>query len=133
MTNQSKTSKGWNIRLWIAQSILAAIFIWAAYMKLFTPTEKLALMWPWAAQVPQTLLKFTGIVDLTGALGLILPGLFHIKPKLTPIAALCIIVLMAVAITFHVSRGESSVIGANIIFAVIAAFIAWGRFKKVPL
>jgi uncharacterized membrane protein YphA (DoxX/SURF4 family) len=130
MTNQQQPSKAWNIALWIAQTILAVILIWAAYMKLFTPTEKLALMWPWAAQVPKALLIFTGMVDLTGALGLILPGLLRIIPKLTPIAALCIILLMAVAITFHISRGEGSVIGVNIVFALIATFIAWGRFKK---
>jgi uncharacterized membrane protein YphA (DoxX/SURF4 family) len=130
MANQQKPSKAMNISLWAAQILLAVILIWAAAMKLFQPIEKLSAMWPWTEQVPVALLKFTGIVDLLGALGLVLPMLLHIKPKLTPIAAIGIVVLMIVASIFHISRGEASSIGVNIAFAVIAAFIAWGRFKS---
>ena len=129
MTEKQKPLKILNIALWIAQVVLALTFIWAAYMKLFAPVEKVAAMWPWAGQVPVTLLKFTGIVDLAGSIGLVLPALLKIKPILTPIAAVGIILLMVCASVFHISRGEASVIGANIVFAAIAAFIAWGRFK----
>ena len=65
--------------------------------------------------------------------GLILPALLRTKPGLTPIAALGIIALMLCASVFHISRGEGSAIGVNVVFAIIAAFIAWGRFKKVPI
>ena len=133
MADQQKSSKTLNIFLWIAQVLLAATFIWGGCMKLFTPVGKLSVMWPWVAQIPIALLKFTGIVDLLGGLGLILPALLRIKPKLTPIAAVAIIILMICACIFHISRGEASVIGANIVLALIAAFIAWGRFKKVPV
>ena len=131
MANQETPSKALNIWLWIAQVLLAASLIWASSMKLFQSIEKLALMWPWVAQVPPALVRFTGIVDLLGALGLILPTLTRIKPILTPVAAICIIVLMICAGTFHVIRGEASVIGVNIGFAIFAAFIAWGRWKQV--
>jgi hypothetical protein len=133
MDNQQKPSKVLNSFLWVAQIILAAILIWAATLKLFQPVEKLAVMWPWVAQVPFMLLKFTGIVDLLGALGLILPAFLRIKPKLTPITAIAIIVLMICASIFHISRGEASEIGVNIAFAIIAAFIAWGRLVRVPI
>jgi hypothetical protein len=79
--------------------------------------------------VPVALLKFTGIVDLAGGLGLILPALLNIKPKLTPIAALGIIALMIAASVFHIMRGEAPAIVFNIFVAVLAGFIAWGRFK----
>ena len=102
-------------------------------MKLFQPTEKLAAMWPWAGQVPVALVKFTGLVDLLGAIGLIVPSLLRIKPKLTPMAAIGIIVLMISASIFHVSRGEASQTGVNIVFAGVAAFIAWGRFSRAPI
>ena len=131
MSDQQKPSKTLNIFLWIAQVLLAATLIWGGYMKLFTPTVKLSAMWPWVAQIPTALLMFTGIVDLLGGIGLILPWLMKIKPKLTPIAAVGVVVLMLCACVFHVSRGEASVIGANIVFMLMAAFIAWGRFKKV--
>ena len=116
-----------NIALWIAQALLAATLIWSGMIKLLQPVAELSAMWPWAAQVPFALVKFTGIVDLLGAFGLTLPALFHIRSKITPIAALGIIVLMVCASVFHISRGEASSIAVNIFFAIIAAFIAWGR------
>jgi uncharacterized membrane protein YphA (DoxX/SURF4 family) len=130
MTNQQKYSKALHVTLWVAQLILATSFIWAGLMKLFQPIEKLSEMWLWTSQVPFALLKFTGIVDLLGGIGLILPSLLRIKPKLTPLTAVAIIVLMVCASIFHISRGEASQIGANIVFAIIAAFIAWGRLKR---
>lgn len=133
MTNQQKPSRALHITLWIAQILLATTLIWSGSIKLFQSIEQLAAMWPWAGEVPVALVKFTGIVDLLGALGLVLPALLRIQPKFTPIAAIGIVVLMICAITFHILRGEGSNIGVNIIFALIAAFIAWGRLKKAPI
>jgi hypothetical protein len=129
MTNQQKGSKVLLITLWAAQILLAATFMWAAGMKLFQPIEKLAMMWPWTGQISPVLVKLTGVVDLLGALGLILPSLLRIKPDLTHIAAIGTIALMVCASIFHIVRGEASAIGVNIFFAIIAAFIAWGRLK----
>lgn len=133
MSSQQKPSKAIHIILWVAQVILAATFIWAAAMKLVQPPDKLAAMWPWTGQIPGTLVKLTGLIDLAGATGLILPSLLRIKPKLTPIAAIGIILLMISASIFHIARGEAAQIGTNIVFAGMAAFIAWGRFTKAPI
>jgi uncharacterized membrane protein len=130
MTNGQRPLEALHLALWVAQVVLAASFIWAAGMKLFQPVSKLAAMWPWVLHVADNLVKFTGIVDLLGAIGLIIPSLLRIKPKLTAIASIGIIVLMIAASVFHIARGEALVIGVNIAFAVIAAFIAWGRFSK---
>ncbi|SHN10327.1 DoxX family protein [Chitinophaga sp. CF418] len=130
MTNQQKSSKAMNIILWIAQVFLAAGFLWAAAMKLLQPIEKLAAMWPWTGQVSPLIVRLLGVIDLLGALGLILPSLLRIKPGLTAITAIAIIVLMICASVFHIVRGEAAVIGFNIFFALLAAFIAWGRLKK---
>ena len=127
MAELQKPSIALNIALWIVQVLLAASLIWAAWMKLFQPVDKLAAMWPWAAQVSESFLKFTGIVDLLGSLGLILPGLLKIKPRLTFFAAMGIIILMIVAGIFHISRGEGALIIPNVIFAIMAGFVAWGR------
>jgi hypothetical protein len=115
--------------LWIAQVVLAASLIWAGVMKLFSPLEKLSAMWPWVAEVPLALVKFTGVVDVLAALGLILPALLRIRPKLTAITAMGVVALMVCAGIFHIIRGEAAVIGVNIVFAIIATFIAWGRLK----
>lgn len=122
-----------NVLLWIAQILVSATLIWAASVKLVQPIELLERLWPWTGEISPVFVRLTGIVDLLGALGLILPPLFRVKPILTPVAALGIVLLMACAATFHVSRGEASQIGFNAIFALIAAFIAYGRFKQLHL
>ncbi len=133
MTNQPKSSKAMHYSLWSVQIVLAASLMWAAWMKLVQPIDQLASMWPWACQVPIALVKFTGVVDLIGALGLIMPSLFQIRPKLTPVAAVALVGLMLCAGLFHVRRGEASAIGVNSMFAILAAFVAWGRLKKAPI
>jgi hypothetical protein len=127
MSNQPTPLKAIHIALWVVQALLAASLIWAATMKLFQPVETLSVMWPWVGQVSGALVKGTGIVDLLAGLGLTLPSLLRIKPQLTPIAAFGVVVLMVCASVFHIMRGEASSIGANTVFALMAAFIAWGR------
>jgi uncharacterized membrane protein YphA (DoxX/SURF4 family) len=130
MVNQMRPSKAIHIILWAAQVLLAACFIWAGMMKLLQSPEKLAVMWPWAGQVPVALVKLTGVVDVLAAIGLVVPAMMRIKPGLTPLTAVGIIGLMLCAGVFHILRGEAATIGVNVVFAVLAAFIAWGRFKK---
>ncbi|MBD2756651.1 DoxX family protein [Spirosoma validum] len=133
MANQQKSFTVMHVILWVVQIILAASLVWAAWMKLAQPIDNLSTMWPWTGQIPATLVRLTGIVDLAGAVGLILPSLLRIQPTLTPIAAVALIVLMLCASIFHIVRGEASVIGVNVVFALLAAFVAWGRFTKVPI
>lgn len=121
-----------NILLWVAQGILAVLFLWASYTKLLQPLEETAKMLPWAKDNPN-LLKFTGLVELLGAIGIILPAALRIQPKLTILAAYGIIALMISASVFHVSRGEASLIGMNVFFLLLAALVVWGRSKKVPI
>ncbi len=125
-------SKGLNIALWVAQGLISLTLIWAGYAKLFQPLEQTAQMLPWALDNPG-LLKFTGIVDLLGGIGIVLPAVIRIQPKLTVFAAYGTIALMIAASVFHISRGEASLIGMNIFFLVLAGFIAWGRTKKAPI
>jgi len=122
-------SKGLNIALWVAQGLISLTLIWAGYAKLFQPIEETAKMLPWALDNPE-LLKFTGIVDLLGGIGIVLPAALRIQPKLTVFAAFGTIALMIAASIFHVSRGESSLIGMNVFFLLLAAFVVWGRTKK---
>jgi len=133
ITNQKTPSKALNIILWIAQVLLAGMFIMSGFMKVAQPIEQLSQMLPWASQVPAGLVRFIGISELLGGLGLILPALLRIKPILTAWAAVGLATVMIFASIFHATRGEFSAIGMNIILALIAAFIAWGRFKKAPI
>ena len=133
MKQQQQRSKALHIILWIAQVILAAMFLMSGFMKLSQPIDQLSKMLPWAAQVPEALVRFIGVAEVLGAVGLILPSLLRIQPKLTPIAAVGLGLVMLFAVVFHISRGETGVIGMNFVLIAIAAFIAWGRSKKAPI
>ena len=129
---KSKQSKALNVLLWISQGLIALTLIWAAYAKLLQPIEETAKMLPWALDNPK-LLTFTGIIDLLGGIGIIVPAALKIQPKLSVYAAYGTIALMIAASIFHVSRGESSLIGMNIFFLILAMFVVWGRTKKAPI
>lgn len=129
MTSEQKTSKTMNIILWITQGLLAATFIWVGFMKIFKP-EDLPFAW---VKDNTNLVLITGIVDLLGGLGIVLPTLLRIQTKLTIFAAYGIIVLMTVASVFHISRDEAKDIGFNIFMALLAVFVAWGRQTKAPI
>ena len=129
---KSKQSKALNVLLWISQGIIALTLIWAAYAKLLQPIEETAKMLPWALDNPK-LLTFTGIIDLLGGIGIIVPAALKIQPKLSVYAAYGTIALMITASIFHISRGESSLIGLNIFFLILAMFVVWGRTKKAPI
>lgn len=130
---KNKNSKALNISLWAVQIILAAMLIMAGTMKSTQPIEKLAAMLPWADQVPAWLVRFIGVSEFLAAVGILLPSILRIQPKLTPLAASGIVVIMILAIGFHVTRGEASMIGINIFIVAAALFIAWGRFLKAPI
>ena len=123
-----------NILLWLVQILLAAAFGMAGVMKATQPVDVLAANGiAWAPQVPLALVRFIGISELLGAVGLILPALTKIKPFLTPLAALGLLTVMILAMGFHVSRGEAGALPINIVLGGLAAFVAWGRTSKAPI
>jgi hypothetical protein len=120
-------SKGLNIALWIAQVLLALFFGMAGVVHGFLPVEEVAKNAPWADDVPYALLRFIGIAELAGAVGVVLPALTGIRPGLTSLAAVGLMLIMLFAMPFHLSRGESNVIVMNLAVAAVAGFVAWGR------
>jgi uncharacterized membrane protein YphA (DoxX/SURF4 family) len=101
--------------LWLAQSLIFASFVTFGCMKMFMPVSQLAAMWVWPGQLPVPFLRFMGLVDAAGGIGVLLPALTRIQPRLTVLAALGCTVLQICAIIFHVSRGEASVTPLNFI------------------
>jgi putative oxidoreductase len=126
------SSKGLRIALWIVQVLLALAFTGAGLTKLLTPIAELAANMDWVNALPG-LVRFIGAAEFLGAVGLILPALTRIKPGLTPLAAAGLTVVMLLAAPFHLSRGEIGAIVPNLILGTLAAFVAWGRFKKAPI
>ena len=132
MTNQ-KSKKAINIVLWVAQGLLAIMFIMAGIMKATQPLEVLVESLPWVKSTPLGLVRFIGISELLGGLGLLIPSIFRFKPFLTVWAALGLALVMLLASGYHASRGEFSAIGVNVVLLAIFLFIAWGRSKKAPI
>ncbi len=120
-------SKGLNVGLWIVQGLLALTFAGTGAWKLATPIPELAAKMPWMGQVSPSFLYVTGVFDLLGGLGLVLPPLTRIKPGLTPLAALGCAALQASAIVFHFSRGEAANTPFNFLLVALSLFVAWGR------
>jgi putative oxidoreductase len=133
MKQKLNRPKALHITLWVAQIILGGMFIIAGIMKSSQPIIDLSQTVPWAADVPVALVRFIGLSELLGGIGLILPSLLKIKPILTPVAAIGILIIMVFALLYHISKGETDVIGINIVLGMIAAFIAWGRLKKAAI
>jgi putative oxidoreductase len=132
MTN-STNIKAINISLWVAQAILATMFIMAGAMKLFQPIEELSQVLPWVTSMPVAFVRFIGLSEVLGGLGLILFAILRKQPLFTVYAAIGLSLIMVLASVFHVSRGEFLMIGTNVFLLAIALFIAWGRTKKAPI
>lgn len=135
MTSTHPTTglKRLNIALWIVQGLLALTFVGTGLWKLATPIPDLASRMPWMGQVSPAFLQATAALDILGGLGVLLPSLTRIKPRLAVLGALGCVGLMAGAILFHVQRGEAANTPFNFFLAALAAFVAWGRFRKTPI
>ena len=118
-----------NFWLWVAQVLLALLFGWAGYMKTFRPIASLAPMMAWAPQMPR-LTRFIGVMELLGALGIILPLLTHILPWLTTLAALGFAIIQVLAIGLHARRGETGkTLPMNLVLLALSLFVVWGRWS----
>ena len=88
---------------------------------------------PWLSALPQDLAVFIGICEFLGGVGLILPAMTGVKPKLTPIAAIGLTLVMILAGIFHIVRGEYIFLLVNVLLGGVAAFIAYGRLFVKPI
>lgn len=122
-----------HISLWVVQGLLAAAFLMAGLMKLTTPIAELGQKMAWVQAVSPTLVRFIGLSEFLGALGLLLPSLTGIQPKLTALAAGGLVTVMILASGFHATRGEYGAIGFNLVLGGLAALVAWGRHKGAPI
>lgn len=117
-----------NIALWVVAGLLALVFLASGVSKVVGRREQMIEKTPYVADVPQGAVKLIGIVEVLGALGLVLPALFDIAPVLVPVAAIGLAAVMLGAVVVHLRRGEG--IGAAapaLVLALLAGFVAWGR------
>ena len=122
-----------NVTLWIVQLLLAAAFGMAGVMKSTQSIPALTAAMGWPGDLPPALVRFIGASELAGALGLVLPSATRIRPLLTPLAAMGLVIVMLLAAVFHISRGEWFALPINVVLGGLSAFVAWGRLRKAPI
>jgi putative oxidoreductase len=130
VSRAAATGRGLRIALWSAQIVLAIVFALAGGMKVSTPAAELAKMSP---GFPLAFLRFIGIAELAGSIGIILPALTRIAPVLTPLASSGFVIVMASAGVLHLVRGQFGELAVVVVLGALACFVAWGRFKRAPI
>ena len=114
--------------LWIVQVLLAVVFLFSGGSKMAMSSEVLAAQ----SHLPGSFMKFIGTCEILGALGLILPGAFHLWPRLTPLAALCLTIIM-VGATVSTAIAMPAMLPVPLIVGLLSAYVAYGRWRLAPL
>jgi hypothetical protein len=118
-----------NRLLWIVQGLLALVFLFSGSMKLILPLEAMQTPVAW----PGWFLRFLGAAEVTGALGLILPGLLRIRTNLTPLAAAGLVIIMIGATTITAALVAVAPALVPLTIGVLATFVAYGRWRLAPV
>ena len=117
-----------NVALWVVQGLLAALFLLAGGMKLVLPVEEMTKQ----IQLPGLFLRFIGVAEVLGAIGLVLPGLLRIRPGLTPLAAAGLVIIMIGATVVTLASGMLAPALISLVVGLLAALVAYGRWRLAP-
>jgi hypothetical protein len=118
-----------NYALWIVQGLLALVFLFSGGMKLVLPLDKLTADMP----LPGWFVRYLGLAELLGGIGLVVPALLRIRPGLTPLAAAGLVVIMIGATAFTLAGGMIATASIPLVVGLLAAFVAYGRWRLVPI
>jgi hypothetical protein len=88
---------------------------------------------PWVNDFSEGMVRFIGVSQLLGGLGLLLPSVLRIKPILSVVAGFALALVMIFAAVYHISKGEFSALPTNFILGGLAAYVAWARWRKFPI
>jgi uncharacterized membrane protein YphA (DoxX/SURF4 family) len=117
-----------NITVLIIQGILALIFLMAGMMKSTKPKDKLVKSLPWVNDFSLQTVRFIGVSELLGAIGIIVPQLTGIYPSLSPVAAVGLAVIMVLASVHHLPKKEYKEVSFNTTLFILAVIVAIYRF-----
>lgn len=120
-----------NAALWVCQLLLALTFLYSGVTKSTQPVARLVAKGQTGVEgLPRGLVRFIGISELLGVLGLLLPWGLHVLPVLTPAAASGIGVIMVLAARVHVRRREYRTAAANLVLLSLCVAVTAGRFHE---
>ena len=118
--------------LWIVQGLLALLFLFTGGIKLVLPLEVLTEGSP----LPGWFVRFLGVAEVLGAIGLLVPGLLRIRPGLTPLAASGLVIIMVgatvLALAGVVPGGGAAPVLIPLVVGLLSAFVAYGRWRLAP-
>ena len=118
---------------WIAHALLALAFMLGGLMKATRPIAQLKPIMPWTDTVPVGVVRFNGLAELLGGVGLAVPALTGIQPWLTPAAAAGLVLIPLLAMGFHSRRREFPALPVNLVLTAVLAFVAYGRIALLPV
>lgn len=116
--------------LWVAQVLLALGMVSAGVIKLISDDATLTSFYP---IFPALFIRFIGVCEVLGAIGVIVPSVLRIRPELTPLAAAGLAIIMAGAVISTIAMGAASMIASPLILFLLAVFVAYGRWKLAPI
>jgi DoxX-like protein len=114
--------------LWIVQGLLALLFLFIGGMKVALPIAEMTKEMP----MPGWFLRFLGVAEVLGAIGLILPGLLRIRPGLTPLAAAGLVIIMIGATVLTLASVGVAAALFPLVVGLLSAFVAYGRWWLAP-
>jgi putative oxidoreductase len=121
-----------NVILWILQILLAILFVIAGVPKLILPASMLKPPQPEAIEFPVLFLRFIGVCELLGGLGLVLPAVFKRRQSLIPLAAVGLLIIMLGATVTTAMSGGGLMSSIPLVIALLLAFVAYGRSRLLP-
>jgi uncharacterized membrane protein YphA (DoxX/SURF4 family) len=124
------STKNSNRALWTVQILVALLFVFAGATKFLLPVEK---MQQGPVVFPMAFMYFIGACEVLGGLGLVLPGLTHIRTSLTPLAAAGLTIIMVGATTVSIIAGGVAAGIFPAVVGVLTTWIAYSRTRVVPL
>ena len=117
-----------NRLLWVVQVLLALLFLFAGGTKLLVSATQLTAQTP----LPAPFLRFIGVMEILGGLGLVLPGMLRIRTELTPLAAAGLSVIMIGAVIVTVQTMGAAPAALPFVTGALAIFVAYGRWRVAP-
>ena len=122
---------GLNGVMWVFSAVLAVVFLIVGVVHAFR-YDLARQRFPWVEDVPRALVTVIGIVEILGAVGLILPAATGIYPWLTAVAAIALGILMIMAIQFHLRRRENTEATLSLVLLAFLIFVAYVRWPLLP-
>jgi hypothetical protein len=120
-----------NVALWVTQGALALTFLFAGGSKLVMSAEQLSANSE--IDFPLWFIRFIGVCEVAGALGLILPSISRIRTGLTPLAACGLIVIMVGAVVTTAATMSVAAASFPLVVGIAAAYVAYGRTHLAPI